>query len=204
MNKVSNSAQGSPTPYFDRKFGIEAVKIQPGEYFATDKDIVLVTVLGSCVSACIRDTRTGVGGMNHFMLPRNGQETVGPVSMPARYGMYAMEVLINQLIKMGSRREHLEAKVFGGANVLHALIMNNIGEANADFVTEYLHNEGIRVTAKDMLGKYPRKVYFFPASGKVLVKKIRDIHNHTILERENEYSTRLRNLIVGGDAELFE
>ena len=105
-----------PTRYHDKAFGCEAVKILPGEYFATDGDMALVTVLGSCVAACLRDPVAGVGGMNHFMLPRD--DTSGALSRSARYGAYAMEVLINQLMRMGARRERLEAKVFGGGNVL--------------------------------------------------------------------------------------
>lgn len=204
MSSNPISAENSPTRYFDKKFGMEAAKILPGEYFATDKDVVLVTVLGSCVAACIRDTRVGVGGMNHFMLPRSERDPASPVSMSARYGTFAMEILINQLIKMGGQRASMEAKVFGGGNVLRGFTANNIGESNASFVLEYLHNEGIRIAAEDMLGVHPRKIYFFPRTGKVLVKKIRELHNHTIVERESEYNMRLRNVVVGGDVEMFK
>ena len=193
-----------PTRYFDRHFGLEAAKILPGEYFATDKNMVLVTVLGSCVTACLRDGRAGVGGMNHFMLPRSEQDPANPISMSARYGTFAMEILINQLQKMGARRETIEAKVFGGGNVLRGFTVNSIGEANANFVTEYLHNEGIKIVAKDLLGVNPRKLYYFPSTGKVLVKKIKELHNHTIVERESEYNLRLRNVVVGGDVEIFK
>ena len=204
MGSTPNAVENAPTRYFDKKFGMEAAKILPGEYFATDKDIVLVTVLGSCVAACIRDTRAGVGGMNHFMLPRSERDPASPVSMSARYGTYAMEILINQLIKMGAQRASMEAKVFGGGNVLRGFTSNNIGESNANFVMEYLHNEGVRVAAEDMLGVHPRKIYYFPRTGKVLVKKIRELHNHTIVERESEYNMRLRNVVVGGDVEMFK
>ena len=197
-------AGNSPSRYFDKKFGIEAAKILPGEYFATDKNMVLVTVLGSCVAACIRDSRAGVGGMNHFMLPRSEKDPTSPVSMSARYGTFAMEILINQLIKMGARRETMEAKVFGGGNVLRGFTASNIGESNASFVTEYLQAEGIRIVAEDLLGTNPRKIYYFPHSGRVLVKKIRELHNHTIVERESEYNLRLRNVDVSGDVEMFK
>ncbi len=204
MSSPPVRAENAPTRYFDKKFGIEAAKILPGEYFATDKNMVLVTVLGSCVAACIRDSRIGVGGMNHFMLPRSEKDPASPISMSARYGTFAMEILINQLMKMGARRETMEAKVFGGGNVLRGFTANNIGESNANFVIEYLRNEGIRVTAEDMLGVHPRKIYYFPGTGKVLVKKIRELHNHTIVERESEYNMRLRNVQVGGDVEMFK
>ncbi|MBL0125805.1 MAG: chemoreceptor glutamine deamidase CheD [Betaproteobacteria bacterium] len=206
MSDVHNPvpAENAPTRYFDNKFGLEAAKILPGEYFATDKNMVLVTVLGSCVAACIRDPQAGTGGMNHFMLPRSEKDPASPVSMSARYGTFAMEILINQMIKMGGRRDRMEAKVFGGGNVLRGFTMNNVGESNASFVMEYLHNEGIRVVAEDMLGVHPRKIYYFPATGRVLVKKIRELHNHTIVERESEYNMRLRNVVVGGDVEMFK
>jgi len=203
-NNENKRAENYPTRYFDRHFGLEAAKILPGEYFATDKNMVLVTVLGSCVTACLRDSRAGVGGMNHFMLPRSEQDPANPISMSARYGTFAMEILINQLQKMGARRETIEAKVFGGGNVLRGFTVNSIGEANANFVTEYLHNEGIKIVAKDLLGVNPRKLYYFPSTGKVLVKKIKELHNHTIVERESEYNLRLRNVVVGGDVEIFK
>lgn len=204
MNDAPPPVEKAPSRYFDKKFGVEAAKILPGEYFATDKNMLLVTVLGSCVAACVRDSRAGVGGMNHFMLPRSEKDPTNPVSMSARYGTFAMEILINQLIKMGGRRENMEAKVFGGGNVLRGFTLNNIGESNASFVLEYLQNEGIRVAAEDMLGVHPRKIYYFPGSGRVLVKKIRELHNHTIVERESEYNLRLRDAVVGGDVEMFK
>lgn len=205
-NRDTARNEATPARYYDRQFGMEAAKILPGEYFATDKHMVLVTVLGSCVTACLRDSHAGVGGMNHFMLPRNERDSdpTNPVSMSARYGTFAMEILINQLQKMGARRKYMEAKVFGGGNVLRGFTVNNIGEANANFVTEYLHNEGIRIVAEDLLGVHPRKLYFFPATGRVLVKKIKELHNHTIVERESEYNLRLRNVVVGGDVEIFK
>jgi chemotaxis protein CheD len=204
MNDSEIRPENFPTRYYDRHFKCEAAKIQPGEYFATDKNMVLVTVLGSCVAACIRDTRLNIGGMNHFMLPRREQDASSPVSMSARYGTYAMEILINQLMKMGASRAFMEAKVFGGGNVLRGFTASNIGESNASFVTEYLQAEGIRIVAEDLLGTNPRKIYYFPHSGRVLVKKIRELHNHTIVERESEYNLRLRNVDVSGDVEMFK
>ncbi len=121
--------------YFDRTFGCDAVKVLPGEYFVTTSDIVLVTVLGSCVTACVRDRDKGLGGMNHFMLPENGGEA-GVLSSSARYGAYAMEVLLNHLLKLGARRSSLEAKVFGGGKVLASLAQAQVGEKNVDFVLD--------------------------------------------------------------------
>ncbi len=187
--------------YYDRTFDCEAAKILPGEYYFTGRDMLIVTVLGSCVSACIRDRVTGLGGMNHFMLPDGGDS--GPVSASMRYGGYAMEVLINDLLKAGARRESLEAKVFGGGAVLRGLTAMNVGERNASFVTSFLKTERIPVLAEDLNDVYPRKVYFFPRTGKVLVKKLMQTHNDTLARRELDYAKRLKVEPVGGEIDLF-
>jgi chemotaxis protein CheD len=191
------------TLYYDRDFATNAAKILPGQYYATAKDMLIVTVLGSCVSACIRDHASGVGGMNHFMLPDGGSKEATPLSMSARYGTFAMELLINELMKLGARRQNLEAKVFGGGNVLAGMTVANVGERNADFVLRFLKSEGIRVVAQDLVDIYPRKVYYFPKTGRVMVRKLRTIHNHTILERETDYRSRLKATDQGGEVELF-
>lgn len=187
--------------YFDPTFGSEAVKVLPGEYFVTTTEMLLVTVLGSCVSACIRDKEKGIGGMNHFMLADSGEQS--PNSASARYGVYAMEILINHLLKLGARRGNLEAKLFGGGRVMAALSSSNVGERNCSFALEFLRTEGISVSAQDLLDVYPRKVYFFPTNGRVLVKKLARMHNDTLLRRESEYAARLTEAPVSGDIELF-
>lgn len=190
--------------YYDRIFDCEAAKILPGEYYCTSRDMLIVTVLGSCVSACIRDRVSGIGGMNHFMLPDSGAaDGNSPISLSMRYGTYAMEVLINQLLKAGARRENLEAKVFGGGNVLRGFTTINVGERNAQFVRSYLRAENMRITAEDLNDIYPRKVYFFPRTGKVLVKKLKQTHNDTLAQREQAYASRLITSTVGGEVELF-
>ncbi len=189
--------------YYDRTFDCDAAKILPGEYYYTCKDMLIVTVLGSCVSACIRDRVTGIGGMNHFMLPDGGSDIDSPVSASMRYGTYAMEVLINDLLKAGARRENLEAKVFGGGNVLRGFIAINVGERNAQFVRDYLRAENIRMVAEDLNDIHPRKVYYFPRSGKVLVKKLKQLNNNTLVNREQDYASRLQTTPVAGDIELF-
>ena len=193
----------SPNRYYDSTFDMEAIKLLPGEYYVTNRNMVLVTVLGSCVAACIRDRVTGIGGMNHFMLPDSRNEGGSPVAAPARYGAYAMEMMINQLLKSGAKRANLEAKLFGGGNVLRGFTVTNVGERNVDFALEYLKNENIQVVAKSLLDIYPRKVYFFPASGKVMLKKLRHANNDTIIEREAEYGSRLKHADIQGDVELF-
>jgi chemotaxis protein CheD len=199
---VGFQEQFATNVYYDRTFDCDAAKILPGEYYYTCKDMVIVTVLGSCVSACIRDRVTGIGGMNHFMLP-DGGDVDSPVSASMRYGTYAMEVLINDVLKAGARRENLEAKVFGGGNVLRGFIAINVGERNAQFVRDYLRAENIRVMAEDLNDIYPRKVYFFPRSGKVLVKKLRQLNNNTLVNREQDYASRLSSTPLAGDVELF-
>jgi chemotaxis protein CheD len=189
--------------YHDGQFGIDAAKLLPGEYYVTTQTMVLVTVLGSCVAACIRDSQLGIGGMNHFMLPESVHEADNPLSSSARYGTYAMEILINELIKLGARRNKLQAKVFGGGNVLRGFTATNVGERNAAFVLEYLKTENIPILAQDLVDIYPRKVYFFPEDGRVMVRKLRSLHNTTIMKREGDYSRRLRSDGVAGDVELF-
>ncbi|WP_020565713.1 chemoreceptor glutamine deamidase CheD [Methylosarcina fibrata] len=182
----------TPNLYYDNHFNIDAVKILPGEYYATARPILIVTVVGSCVAACIRDRVSGIGGMTHFTLPiHDSYEEFG--NGQANHGNSAMELLINQLLAMGAQREHLEAKIFGGCDLLQSPESIHAGRRNCDFLRSYLELEKIPVLADDLLGHYPRKIYFFPGQGKVLVKKLLRQHNATILQREQEYIDRLRN-----------
>jgi len=189
--------------YYDRTFDCDAAKILPGEYYYTGKNMLIVTVLGSCVSACIRDRITGLGGMNHFMLPDGGGDFGSPVSASMRYGTFAMEILINDLLKAGARRENLEAKVFGGGAVLRGFTAMNVGQRNAEFVMQFLKTERIPVLAEDLNDIHPRKVYFFPKTGKVLVKKLMQTQNDTLARRELDYAKRLKVEPVGGEIDLF-
>ncbi|MCK9213556.1 MAG: chemoreceptor glutamine deamidase CheD [Rhodoferax sp.] len=159
--------------FFDREFALPAVKLLPGEYYVTARDMVLTTVLGSCVSACVRDSTTGIGGMNHFMLPEDANPASRDAVAAMRYGVYAMEMLLNELLKAGARRERLEAKVFGGGAVLANMTMLNIGDRNADFVLRYLQTEQVRIVAQDLRGSLPRRINYFPASGRVAMRKLR-------------------------------
>ncbi|HEY8086010.1 MAG TPA: chemoreceptor glutamine deamidase CheD [Methylophilaceae bacterium] len=205
LNNAKKSFEESVAPnlYFDNSFNLEVAKILPGEYYVTRREMLLVTTLGSCVSACIRDKTNGIGGMNHFMLPENTTDSSGWGSTSTRYGTYAMETLINQLLKLGAQRSNLEAKLFGGGTVIKNMPTMNVGERNAEFGLNYLEYEGIPVVAEDLLDSYPRKVYFFPQTGKALVKKLRNLNNATILVRETEYQSILSTSKVAGDVELF-
>jgi len=179
------------------------VKILPGEYYVTQNDEAITTVLGSCVSACIRDPVARVGGMNHFMLPEGGAplDTDSTVMLATRYGSHAMESLINDVLKLGGLRERLEIKIFGGGRVLAA--MTDIGASNIDFVLGYLTVEGLAVNAQDVGGDQPRKVVYFPTEGKVRVRKLRPIENRGISDREKLYMESLHGTDAGGDIELF-
>jgi len=195
---------GHITRYWDEQHGMYAAKLLPGEFYVTREQETIVTVLGSCVSACVRDAVLGIGGMNHFMLPASGghgswEQADGGAS--TRYGNFAMEQLINEILKNGGSRKHLEVKVTGGGKILEQI--TDIGRQNIDFVEEYLRTEGLIVLARDLGDIYPRKVYYTPATGKMFVKKLRALHNNTIVERENQYLNRLRQKPVEGSVELF-
>lgn len=180
-----DAEQRASRHYFDREFGVQAVKLLPGEYYVTSEDIVLTTVLGSCVSACVRDSTAGIGGMNHFMLPDDADPTSRDAAAAMRYGAYAMEVLLKELFKGGAKRERLEAKVFGGGAVLANMTMLNIGERNADFVLRYLQLERVRMAAQDLRGKLPRRINYFPLTGRVTVRKLRQ-QDDALLVQQNE------------------
>jgi chemotaxis protein CheD len=192
---------GGRTLYYDSYFGLHAAKIGPGELYASKRNILIVTVLGSCVSVCLRDPVARIGGMNHFMLPdRAGNSSL--LSEPARYGAHAMEMLINNLLSMGAQRSRLEAKVFGAGRVLPG--MTDVGARNAQFALEYLERERIRVKARDVGGEQARKVYLFVETGRVLVKEITQLRNDTVINRERAYAVEIgAKRITGGEIELF-
>lgn len=197
----ASSGVTRPAHYLDRHFNLPAAKIGPGEVYATQRNMVIVTVLGSCVSACVRDPQTHIGGMNHFMLPHHDGDPDGPLSESARYGAYAMEVLVNHLLSLGARRDRLEAKVFGAGRIVPG--MSDIGARNARFAVEYLEREKIPVLARDLGRHEASKIYFFPRTGRVLVKRLKMLPNDTVLERERNYAARLDELARAGDADLF-
>jgi chemotaxis protein CheD len=195
------------TRYWDEKHSIYAAKILPGEFYVTPHGELIATVLGSCVTACIRDTVVGVGGINHFMLPyfnhhqsSNWEHT--PVSKETRYGNIAMEKLINAILKAGGSRGNLEIKIFGGGRVLD--MQTDIGEKNIEFVKQYLQKENLNVVAEDVGGVHPRKLQYFPYTGRVRVKKLKNLHNNTLIEREKNYIASLSHASLKGKVELFE
>lgn len=185
--------------YRDPHFQYDAVKVLPGEYFVSSDDLMIMTVLGSCIAACIWDARARAGGMNHFMLPEgDGMDGGG------RYGSYAMELLINQLLKSGARRETMQAKVFGGAQVMAGFTSMNVGERNTQFVLDYLATERIPVVSQDVLDIHPRKVCFFPVTGKALVKRLAHAHPESLLVEERKGSAlTVAATTAGGSVDLF-
>jgi len=181
-----------------------AARLLPGEYYVTLHDEAVYTTLGSCISACIRDRVAGVGGMNHFMLPASadadGWKSTS-LSAATRYGNFAMEHLINVILKNGGKRQNLEVKIFGGGRILAN--MTDVGMRNIEFVHDYIQTEGLRVVAEDVGSIHPRMVVYFPASGEVKVKRLRSLHNNTIAEQEKKYISTIETKPVGGEIELF-
>ena len=186
--------------YFDAHFQYNAVKVGPGEYFVSNEDLIIVTVLGSCIAACLWDRTMRVGGMNHFMLPDGDSADVS-----GRYGSYAMELLINELLKLGARRENLQAKIFGGAQVMHSLNLLNVGERNTAFVTQYLQTERIPIISEDVLDIYPRKLVFFPSTGKAMVKRLGHSYPEELLSQEylRGNAAAVARRTSGGSVDLF-
>ncbi len=191
--------------YWDNEREIVVAKILPGEYYVTVMDEGVATVLGSCISACVRDRNLNIGGMNHFMLPANREQSLGDtridISASNRYGNYAMESLINDILKNGGKRVNLEIKIVGGGRILEK--MTNIGLMNIDFVKHYIQDEALNLVGEDVGDIYPRKVLYFPSTGRLLVKRLRSLHNNSIIERESSYSKVLESSKIGGDVELF-
>ncbi|MEP7298911.1 MAG: chemoreceptor glutamine deamidase CheD [Burkholderiales bacterium] len=183
--------------FYDAFFKNDAVKILPGEYFVHDQDILIMTTLGSCIAACLWDREAKVGGMNHFMLPEGDADS-------GRYGSFAMELLINEMMKRGATRSTMEAKVFGGGQVVEGMNNMNIGERNTAFVVDYLKTERIPIMSKDVLGPHPRKVCFLPASGKAMVKRLAVANSASFAAQERSAVQKVVPATAGGGSvDLF-
>jgi chemotaxis protein CheD len=181
-----------------------AARLMPGEYYVTQHNEGVYTTLGSCISACIRDRVAGIGGMNHFMLPASGElsswKSAG-LSVINRYGNFAMEHLINDILKNGGKRQNLEVKIFGGGRIIAN--MTDVGMRNIDFVHDYIKTEGLQIASEDVGDVYPRMVVYFPATGKVRVKRLRSLHTNSIVEQEFSYLKSIESQPVSGEIELF-
>jgi chemotaxis protein CheD len=188
--------------YYDAHFRNDAVKILPGEYFVHDEDLLIMTTLGSCIAACLWDRQAKVGGMNHFMLPEGSGNDTATAS--GRYGSYAMELLINEMMKRGASRATMEAKVFGGGQVIGGMNTINVGERNTSFVLDYLKTEHIPVVSRDVLDIYPRKVCFLPASGKAMVKRLASANTDALLALDRDAAQKAAPAATaGGSVDLF-
>ncbi|HEY1899829.1 MAG TPA: hypothetical protein VGG49_08560 [Steroidobacteraceae bacterium] len=191
--------------YWERETGCWTVKLLPGECYATRNDEAIVTVLGSCISACIRDPESGMGGMNHFMLAeqlQGSKEHPGSgFSQINRYGCFAMESLINHLMRHGAQRERMQIKVFGGGRILSS--MTDIGARNIAFIHSWARTEGVRLLAHDLGGIQPRKLVYFPATGRARVRRLPPIENRSIADRELYYLQHLREDPDDGQVEIF-
>lgn len=188
----------------DASLGATVATLHPGDYYVSGPGEWIGTVLGSCVSACVRDARLKIGGMNHFMLPMEAREGSGSWSEGAgaatRYGNVAMERLINEILKRGGQRQSLEIKLVGGGKVLDA--MTDVGARNIAFVRDYVRAEGFRVVGEDLGGLFPRKVLYDPATGNARVKRLGRTGTSVVSE-EKRYLQRIDHAPVGGEIELF-
>jgi len=182
--------------FFDSHFKNAAVKVLPGEYFVEGEDLLIMTTLGSCIAACLWDRTAMVGGMNHFMLPEGNGES-------GRYGTFAMELLINEMMKRGASKGRMEAKVFGGGAVISGMNSLNVGERNTNFVLDFLKTERIPVVSKDVMDVYPRKVCFLPKSGKAMVKRLAAA-NEALVQQDQVAVQRVQPVASsGGSIDLF-
>ena len=204
MNYASDADQHLPRAlpgfehvnrYWDRQMQTPAEKILPGVCYVSAQGEMIATVLGSCVAACIRDRVIGIGGMNHFMLPVQASQSVSPrnslINPELCYGNWAMEYLINAILKLGGRRENLEIKLFGGGRVLAGMTNIDIGNRNIEFVLRYMKTEKLNVVAKDLGGELPRKILYFPDTGTVKMRRLRTLANDVIQQRERSYMESL-------------
>lgn len=172
------------------------VKVLPGGLYCTKRsDELIATGLGSCIAACVWDEFAGVGGMNHFLLPFDSQTQIHSwqpdslVSTASRYGIHAMEMLLNSLIERGAKRRNIQMKLFGGAQMLGRRSM--IGEKNVAFILNYVEQEHLHVVAHDLGGLEPRKVMFEPLTGKAWLKRIPFTEVHRLQHQEEKYAHQL-------------
>ena len=192
--------------YWDKTHNMFVARILPGDFYVTTNKELISTVLGSCVSACIRDRIFGIGGMNHFMLPLDqgasgSWSSTGDADYSTRFGNHAMEQLINEILKNGGNRLNLEVKIFGRGRVLAQ--RTDVGRKNIEFAHRYIEVEGLKLLSENVGDVHPRKVIYFPLTGKVKMKKLRSMHNNTIVEREQNYMHTIEEKPEAGEIELF-
>lgn len=189
--------------YYDHNHELTVVKIFSGDCYVSDgPGEMLVTILGSCVAACIRDPKIGIGGMNHFLLPGTlDDERDAGDEGALRYGVYAMEQLINEILKKGGNKLRLETKLFGGGNVINNSAA--IGSKNATFVREFFKREGLPVLTEDLGGDLPRRIHYYPETGKVMMRKLKRKQDMSVVEEERQFERKLHNKPMEGSIDLF-
>jgi chemotaxis protein CheD len=179
--------------------------IVPGEFYIASSDEAITTVLGSCVAVCIRDKSLQLGGMNNFMLPDDTKESSawmhGIAGLAMRHGAFAIETLINGLMKMGARRERLEVKLFGGGQVLKAAI--DAGERNTSCAKRWLKTEGFILAAEDIGARVSRRIVYLPETGKVRIRHLGHVESLQIATHEQQHLEAVTRKPVDSDTELF-
>ncbi len=206
----SVKAPSSAVHFFDQQRKVQMVKVMPGGVYCTERAEMITTGLGSCVSACMWDSVARVGGLNHFLLPFDSADNEhhwnpdDVLSSASRYGSYAMEILINNLLKMGAQRQRLQIKLFGGAQMMGKHSM--VGQKNVDFILSYVEKEHLRLVSFDLGGDEPRRILFDPLSGRLWLKRIPFHYQQHLVQDEAQYA---KNLIISSKddqstkAELF-
>ncbi|MCP4595461.1 MAG: chemotaxis protein CheD [Neptuniibacter sp.] len=186
--------------FWEPRWDCYAVKVKPGDFYVSNSGIVITTVLGSCISACIHDPVAGYGGLNHFMLPDSG--TQGDLDRSMRYGLFAMEQLINELMKHGCQRERMQVKLTGGGDMMGGLT-TRIGQQNIDFILKYIQDEGLSLEASDLGGDQARRVAYFPTEGRMLVNKLDHRDDQRLIEEERSFRVDVDQHLDDTDVELF-
>ena len=188
--------------HFDRSAGATAIWIFQGDFYVSSRpELFLTTVLGSCIAVCMRDPLAQCGGMNHFLLPDAEHREDHYPSLALRYGSYSIERLINAILSRGGRRERLEVKVFGGATVLGN--GSDIGGRNVEFIEHYFAKERLPIAAADLRGTLPRKLRYFPTTGRALVSELRDREAIEAVKSESAMRTSMEFAGVAGNVDVF-
>ena len=202
---VSDDENGSKQ-FFDPRFGTNVTMVLPGRHHvSTSSDEMIVTLLGSCIAACVRDPIAAVGGLNHFLLPESDNGQWGKTADAAmRYGNHAMETLINDIIKLGGSRSRLEVKVFGGGQIIKGASATSVGQKNVEFIKRYLSNEGLPIAAEHLGGTLPRRIHYFPITGKVQMRLMQRSTDKDLFKKEMAYRSEIKIEDDSGDAELFD
>ena len=189
--------------HFDSSVDATAIWIFQGDFYVSARpDLFLTTVLGSCIAVCMRDPIAGCGGMNHFLLPDAEDRGEHFPSLALRYGSYSIERLINAILSRGGKRERLEIKVFGGANVLGGT--SEVGSRNVDFIEHYFAKERLSIRAADLRGNLPRKLRYFPTTGRAQVYDLRNGEATDAINSEADMRAKMAFAKLSGGVEIFK